>query len=166
MGKEMVVVAGGGGFIGGALVSSLRIQGVSRIRSVDITPSENWHQIFPDVENLCLDLSVKENCHKALEGASMVYNLAADMGGMGFIENNKTLCNCLWRHEILALNGSFFHPRHVFMLQINRILLTWRMVCVRVMPFQQCQKMVMVGKNSSVNRCADIFEKILAFRLA
>jgi len=92
MGTELVVVAGGGGFIGGALVSALRIQGVSRIRSVDITPSENWHQIFPDVENLCLDLSVKENCHKALEGASMVYNLAADMGGMGFIENNKTLC--------------------------------------------------------------------------
>jgi GDP-D-mannose 3', 5'-epimerase len=92
MGTELVVVAGGGGFIGGALVSSLRIQGVSRIRSVDITPSDNWHQIFPDVENLCLDLTVKENCYKALEGASMVYNLAADMGGMGFIENNKTLC--------------------------------------------------------------------------
>jgi GDP-D-mannose 3',5'-epimerase len=90
--QKKIVICGGGGFIGGALVADLRRQGLGPIRSIDIKPFGEWYQKFDDVENLVLDLSQKEACEKALEGAALVYNLAADMGGMGFIENNKALC--------------------------------------------------------------------------
>lgn len=95
--KEMtsdrtVVVAGGGGFIGGALVANLIRQGFSSIRAVDIKPVEEWHQCFPEVDNRRLDLRNADACQEAVSGADHVYNLAADMGGMGFIENNKALC--------------------------------------------------------------------------
>jgi GDP-D-mannose 3', 5'-epimerase len=89
---KLVVVPGGGGFIGGALVSSLRQQGYKHIRAVDIKPLDHWYQRFADVENLVLDLNEKENCEVAARGAHDIYNLAANMGGMGFIEKNKALC--------------------------------------------------------------------------
>jgi nucleoside-diphosphate-sugar epimerase len=87
-----VVVCGGGGFIGGHLVGDLLRQGHRDVRSVDIKPFDEWYQRFPEVENLQLDLSDLGACRRALDGAAVVYNLAADMGGMGFIENNKALC--------------------------------------------------------------------------
>ena len=86
------VVAGAGGFIGGALIAALRQQGRANLRAVDIKPIGEWYQIFDDVENLELDLNSLSHCHKAVAGAGEVYNLAANMGGMGFIENNKALC--------------------------------------------------------------------------
>jgi len=92
MQSEVVVVCGGGGFIGGHLVADLRRQGVRRIRAVDRKPQTEWYQRFADVENLVLDLQDKPACQVALQGADLVYNLAADMGGMGFIENNRALC--------------------------------------------------------------------------
>jgi nucleoside-diphosphate-sugar epimerase len=92
MNDDLLVVTGAGGFIGGHLVAELRRQGCRRIRAVDIKPFEQWHQIWRDVENLCLDLNLWENCRHATRGAREVYNLAANMGGMGFIENNKALC--------------------------------------------------------------------------
>ncbi len=92
MKDDLVVVTGAGGFIGGHLVADLRRQGYKRIRAVDIKPLEDWYQRFDDVENLSLDLDLKENCETAAEGARQVYNLAANMGGMGFIEHNKALC--------------------------------------------------------------------------
>jgi len=88
----LIVIAGGGGFIGGHLVASLRDQGFARIRAVDIKPFDEWYQVFHDVENHRLDLQDKENCYTACKDAVEVYCLAADMGGMGFIENNKALC--------------------------------------------------------------------------
>jgi nucleoside-diphosphate-sugar epimerase len=88
----LVVVAGGGGFIGGHLVARLRQQGYTRIRSVDVKPLDDWYQRFPDVDSQRLDLRRREDCERAVDGAREVYNLAADMGGMGFIENNKALC--------------------------------------------------------------------------
>jgi GDP-D-mannose 3',5'-epimerase len=87
-----IVVTGAGGFIGGALVADLRRRGCPSIRAVDIKPSHQWYQRFDDVENLSLDLNLKENCEIAVRGAAEVYNLAANMGGMGFIEKNKALC--------------------------------------------------------------------------
>jgi nucleoside-diphosphate-sugar epimerase len=87
-----IVVCGGGGFIGGHLVADLRRQGVKEIRAIDIKPFDEWFQRFPDVENVEANLQEKEACERAVAGADIVYNLAADMGGMGFIENNKALC--------------------------------------------------------------------------
>jgi len=92
MHEELVVVTGAGGFIAGALVASLRQQDYKRIRAVDIKPLDHWYQRFDDVENLSLDLNIKENCEKAVRDARDIYNLAANMGGMGFIEKNKALC--------------------------------------------------------------------------
>jgi len=89
---ERVLVAGAGGFIGGHLVGFLRQRGYDRIRAVDIKPFEEWHQRFPEAENLRLDLRDKTACLRACEGVAEAYQLAADMGGMGFIENNKALC--------------------------------------------------------------------------
>jgi GDP-D-mannose 3',5'-epimerase len=86
-----IVVCGGGGFIGGHLVADLLRQG-KKVRAVDQKPLDEWYQLFPEAENLQLDLQGKENCERAVAGCSLVYNLAADMGGMGFIESNKALC--------------------------------------------------------------------------
>jgi nucleoside-diphosphate-sugar epimerase len=92
MKDELIVVGGGGGFIGGHLVAHLRRQGYWRIRSIDIKPLDEWYQVFDGVENVVADLKDIGACRAACEGAAEVYNLAADMGGMGFIENNKALC--------------------------------------------------------------------------
>jgi len=92
MSDQAILVAGGGGFIGGHLVKNLRERGFSRIRCVDIKPFDEWYQVFDDVENIQADLKKADNCHVACDGIGEVYNLAADMGGMGFIENNKALC--------------------------------------------------------------------------
>jgi nucleoside-diphosphate-sugar epimerase len=91
MKSEKVVVCGGGGFIGGHLVADLLRQG-KKVRSVDVKPFSEWFQMFPEAENLELDLREKEACARAVADVDLVYNLAADMGGMGFIENNKALC--------------------------------------------------------------------------
>lgn len=92
MKSEKILVAGAGGFIGGHLVADLLRQGRQEIRAVDVKPTSEWYQIFPGVENLQLDLREKGDCQRASEGCGEVYNLAADMGGMGFIENNRALC--------------------------------------------------------------------------
>ena len=86
-----VLVAGGGGFIGGHLVADLLEQGLS-VRSVDVKPQSEWYQVHADAENQQADLSLLDDAMASTEGAREVYMLAADMGGMGFIENNKALC--------------------------------------------------------------------------
>jgi nucleoside-diphosphate-sugar epimerase len=90
--NEKVVVCGAGGFIGGHLVKSLLENGANVIRAVDVKPISEWYQSSPGVENLALDLKDKDSCMKTAQGAEVVFQLAADMGGMGFIENNKALC--------------------------------------------------------------------------
>jgi GDP-D-mannose 3', 5'-epimerase len=91
MSGDVVVVAGGGGFIGGHLVADLLSHG-HRVRAVDVKPFGEWYQLSEEAENLQLDLSEKQNAVEAVRGAERVYQLAADMGGMGFIEANKALC--------------------------------------------------------------------------
>ena len=89
--NENVLVTGAGGFIGGHLVARLLQEG-QRVRAVDKKPQWQWYQRFPTVENLTLNLEEKDACLRAVNGCDWVYNLAADMGGMGFIELNKGLC--------------------------------------------------------------------------
>jgi len=89
---SLIVVCGAGGFIGGHLVAELRRHGHGRIRAVDLKPIARWYQRFEDVENGVLDLRELGACREALRGAHWVYNLASDMGGMGFIEANKAAC--------------------------------------------------------------------------
>ena len=90
--NEKILVCGGGGFIGGHLVRALQAKGLNVVRSVDVKPLDEWFQQTPDTENLVLDLREKDSCEKAVEGIDVVFQLAADMGGMGFIEDNKALC--------------------------------------------------------------------------
>ena len=90
MASKPVVICGAGGFLGGHLVKALI--GRRPIRAIDIKPLGQWYQVFPEAENLVIDLRLKQNCVQAARGADTIYNLAADMGGMGFIENNKALC--------------------------------------------------------------------------
>jgi nucleoside-diphosphate-sugar epimerase len=89
---DTILVAGGGGFIGGHLVRDLREKGYRNIRAADVKRFEDWHQCFPDVDNRRLDLSELAAAREATEGVTHVFGLAADMGGMGFIENNKAAC--------------------------------------------------------------------------
>src|SRR3977135_766767 len=107
MSDKLILVAGGGGFIGGHLVARLRDEGFTRIRSVDVKPMEQWYQTFDDVENVVADLKVRNDCSDACRGVGEGYNLSADMGGMGFIENNKALCMLS-----VLINRHFPQPAH------------------------------------------------------
>jgi GDP-D-mannose 3',5'-epimerase len=91
MSKKTVLVAGGGGFIGGHLAARLLAEGFA-VRVVDRKPPEQWFQRFDAAENVVADLSFREACQAACDGVAHVYNLASDMGGMGFLESNKALC--------------------------------------------------------------------------
>ena len=90
--KGKALITGAGGFIGGHLVQFLKNQGFSDIRAVDQKPLDDWYQLHANVENLVMDVQGIDACQFVCKDVEVVYNLAADMGGMGFIENNKALC--------------------------------------------------------------------------
>jgi len=92
MSEGWIIVTGAGGFIGGHLVADLLRRGERRVRAVDRKPLDDWHQVHDGVDNVVADLSRREPCQQVCTGASRVYQLAADMGGMGFIETNKAAC--------------------------------------------------------------------------
>jgi len=89
---DLIVITGAGGFIGGNLAAYFRRKGFTTIRAVDKKPLHEWYLHVPGVQNLCLDVSEEENCNRVCENAVEVYNLAADMGGMGFIERFRIEC--------------------------------------------------------------------------
>ena len=90
--QTKILITGAGGFIGGHMVATLLQQGHS-VRAVDIKPQWQWYQRFAEAENLTLDLREKTHCYQAANGCDWIYNLAADMGGMGFIETTRP-CAC------------------------------------------------------------------------
>jgi len=92
MSQKRILVAGAGGFIGGWLVSELLKDAANQVISVDIKPKSEWYQSFTQAEEIVSDLRDNRNVDRVSKGIDEVYNLAADMGGMGFIENNKALC--------------------------------------------------------------------------
>src|SRR5258708_32843074 len=107
--NDLVVVTGAGGFIGGHLVRSLQQQGHTKIRAVDVKPLAEWYQKTPGVENRVGDLSRLQPCQAAAKNARPIYNLAADMGGMGFIETPKAegmLSVLVSTHTPVAANGA------------------------------------------------------------
>jgi GDP-D-mannose 3', 5'-epimerase len=89
---DLIVITGAGGFIAGNLALYFSKRGFTNIRAVDKKPLYEWYLHVPGVQNLCLDVSVEDNCRRVCEGAVEVYNLAADMGGMGFIERFRVEC--------------------------------------------------------------------------
>ena len=89
---DLILITGAGGFIGGNLALHFKKKGFTNIRAVDKKPLYEWYLHVPGVENLCLDVSNEDNCHRVCAGATEVYNLAADMGGMGFIEKFRVEC--------------------------------------------------------------------------
>src|SRR5690348_17224029 len=89
---DLIVVTGGGGFIGGHLISQLHAEGYRKLRAVDIKPLDEWYQVIDGVDNVRADLKSMEACTRAARDARYIFNLAADMGGMGFIETHKAEC--------------------------------------------------------------------------
>jgi GDP-D-mannose 3',5'-epimerase len=89
---DPILVSGAGGFIGGWLVRYLKENGFTELRAIDIKPLDEWHQVMKDVDNQVADLRSLEACTDAVSGIAHVYNLACDMGGMGFIEANRAAC--------------------------------------------------------------------------
>ena len=85
------LVCGAGGFIGGHLVKNLMDEG-HEVVCADIKPLEYWFQIFDENLNFSLDLKSYDNCLKVTKDIDYIYNMACNMGGMGFIENNKAEC--------------------------------------------------------------------------
>lgn len=113
---DPILVAGAGGFIGGWLVRHLRENGFTMVRAIDIKPFDEWHQRFEDVENRVEDLRALEACQRAVDGVAHVYNLACDMGGMGFIEANKAACmiSVLINTHLLMAGRKAGVKRHFF----------------------------------------------------
>jgi GDP-D-mannose 3',5'-epimerase len=89
---DVVVVTGAGGFIGGWLICHLLEMGFRKIRAVDIKPRDHWFQLFPEAENSEADLRDLAACKSVCRDGALIYNLASDMGGMGFIEAHKAEC--------------------------------------------------------------------------
>ena len=89
---DLIVITGAGGFIAGNLALYFKKKGFTNIRAVDKKPLYDWYLRVPDVHNLCCDVSIEADCQRVCEGAVEVYNLAADMGGMGFIERFRVEC--------------------------------------------------------------------------
>lgn len=103
-----VTVSGAGGFIGGHLTKRL-IEDGHQVRAVDLKPYAEWFQLFPDAQNRWLDLRNPAAAMSACEGSDWVFDLAADMGGIGFIETHKWDCSASVILSVNMLDACHFH---------------------------------------------------------
>ena len=101
---EKVAVCGAGGFIGGHLVKYLRTQGIDVVRAIDVKPLNEWYQVSTDVENLVVDLKDKDSCYKAAKGVKGIFQLAADMGGAGYIFTGEHDADVMHNSATINLN--------------------------------------------------------------
>ncbi len=92
MSNNTYLVVGGGGFIAGHLIKRLLNDG-NKVIATDIKPEQYWFQTFNNVKNYP-DMDMKDyfNCVKVTKNVDYVFNMACNMGGMGFIESNKAEC--------------------------------------------------------------------------
>jgi GDP-D-mannose 3',5'-epimerase len=113
---DPILVAGAGGFIGGWLVRHLHEEGFTRLRAVDLKPLDEWYQLVPEADNRVADLRSLGTCRDLVRGMTHVYNLACDMGGMGFIEANKAACmiSVLINTHLLMAGKDAGIQRHFF----------------------------------------------------
>jgi nucleoside-diphosphate-sugar epimerase len=111
-----ILVGGGGGFIGGHLVADLLRRGHKKVRCVDVKPKSEWYQVHPGAENVVADLNLRDAAYAAVKGCDVVYNLACNMGGMGFIEKNKGLCmiSVLINTHLLLAAREYGVKRHFY----------------------------------------------------
>ncbi len=166
----MQLVTGAGGFIGGHLVRDLLDQGRT-VRAVDIKPFSDWYQIRSEADNQQLDLSDLEACRAAVKGARWVYNLAADMGGMGFIENNKALCMLTVlesTHMLVAARDEqverFFYSSSACVYAADKQTDTNVTALKESDAYPAMAEDGYGWRNFSPNACADISQKILNWR--
>ena len=167
-----VLVAGGGGFIGGHLVRELLESGYRHVRSVDIKPLDEWYFVSDQAENIVADLNLITNCRAACVDVGTVYNLACNMGGMGFIENNRALCMI----SVLINTHLLMSAREV---GVDRYFLCKLRMCVRRgqagargrNPAQRerrlsghARRWIRMGESCFPSACAVTFGKILASR--
>ena len=165
-----ILVAGAGGFIGGHLVQGLLNEG-HEVHCADVKPFEYWFQIYNENKNFSLDLKEFENCLKVTSGVDYVFNMACNMGGMGFIENNKAECmlsvlintNLLRSCKINSIKKYFFLQAHVFIILQNKAKFLFPDL-KRKMPILQTLRMDMDGKNFFQSECVGIFQRIFNYR--
>lgn len=163
--NKKILIAGGGGFIGGHLVKKL--MKYNDVISVDIKPNRTWYQYFNNVKNFRLDLKDYKNCLKATKNVDFVFNMACNMGGMGFIENNKAECmiSVLINTNLLRASVKnkvsryfFLHlPVHIIFPSREIILLKDLRKAMHILPIQ---RMGMDGKNYLAKECVRILKKI------
>ena len=89
---KKILICGAGGFIGGHLASKFSNDRNVKLVCVDIKPLDFWFQKFNNFENYSLDLKDFNNALKITKEIDYIFNFACNMGGMGFIENNKAEC--------------------------------------------------------------------------
>ena len=133
------------------------------VRAVDIKPFSEWYQIRSEADNQQLDLSTIEACRAAVKGARWIYNLAADMGGMGFIENNKALCMLTVlesTHMLLAARDEqaerFFYSSSACVYAADKQTDTEVTALKESDVYPQCRKTATAGRSSSLSVCAGI----------
>ena len=159
-----VVVCGGGGFIGGHLVGDLLDKGYKHVRCVDIKPKSEWYQVHAEAENVVADLNLQRRSVRRRQGhATSSINLACNMGGMGFIENNKGLCMIsvlINTHLLMAAREHgvkrFFYASIRLRLQRRQAEGQERSTCSsrKRTPIPRCPKTATAGRSSSASACA------------